>query len=493
MGPGVMSQVGPAAPKLTLPVKALYGLGALGTASKMQLFGLVLFFYSELAGLDARWVSLAISISIFVDAFWDPLVGQISDNTRSRLGRRHPFIYAAAVPAAICFALLFMPPLGWADQALFFYLLAFVIAGRMFDSLHEIPSSALMPELTRDYNERTSVQSWRYFFGAVAGGAVAAFLGYGVFLRGTKTQPFGQLNMAGYAPYAITVAVISVVVVIVSALATQRFVPFMHQTQRQRPSLGAIAREAGVALSNRNFVALAGSALIFGISVGISGGLTVYFYTYFWELPSKALLSLRLWAIPAGVFGVIFAPMVARAFGKKRACLVVFFLAIFSTTIPLGARLLGVMPPNSSPWVLRILIIDTMTTAALATLGFIIVGSMLADVVEDAQLRTGQRSEGLLFAAESLLRKLTSSFSALIPGFLLAFVGFPLHAQPGHVDQAVLSKLALIYLPITTVLTLCSTSVLMLYRIDRAGHEKTLQRLTDAPALTELADPIVGP
>jgi glycoside/pentoside/hexuronide:cation symporter, GPH family len=105
----------PVRPRLSLTVKALYGLGALGTASKMQLFGLVLLFYTQLVGVDPRLVSLALAIALFVDAFWDPIVGQISDNTRSRLGRRHPYIYGAAIPAAICFALIFMPPLGWSD------------------------------------------------------------------------------------------------------------------------------------------------------------------------------------------------------------------------------------------------------------------------------------------------------------------------------------------------------------------------------------------
>ena len=243
-----------------------------------------------------------------------------------------------------------MPPLNWSDGQLVVYLLVLVVAGRMLDSLHEVPNSALMPELTANYEERTSVQSWRYALGTVAGGAIAAFLGFGLFLRGTKAQPFGQLNMAGYAPYAITVAVISVVAVFIAAGVTQKFVPYMHQPVRRRAGLGEIVREIRMALTNRNFVALASSAMIFGITIGISGGLLTYFYTYFWELPSSALFLLRLCAIPAGLLGVVMAPIGARLWGKKHACVGVFLLAIFSTTVPLGGRLLGFMPPNSSPW-----------------------------------------------------------------------------------------------------------------------------------------------
>jgi glycoside/pentoside/hexuronide:cation symporter, GPH family len=477
-----------ARPRLGWPTKALYGAGAVGTSVKMQLMGLALLFYNQLVGLDAAAVSLALFIALFIDAFWDPIVGQCSDRTRTRLGRRHPYIYAAAVPASLAFAAIFMPPLGWSDDALFAYLLVVVVASRMFDSLIEIPGSALLPELSSDYDERTSLGSWRFFFLSVVGRPLATTLAFGVFLKATRHQRFGQLNIAGYEPYALTVAAIAVVAVVGSALATQRFVPFMHRP-RKTPGFAAMARAFAAAVSNRNFVALALSSFIFGIAVGIGGGLQTYFYTYFWELPSPALFQLGLWLIPGTLIGVFAAPYLARTLGKKPACLIVFFGGIFATTVPIGLRLLGVLPPNSSPWVLRILILDQMTIGLLSTTGFVIVTSMLADVVEAVQVRTGERSEGVLFAADSLLRKVTQSFAVALPGLLLNVVRFPRHAQPGHVDQGVLIHLAQIYLPLVTVLYLCSTSVLMLYRIDRRSHEADLAKIAEAALLSESTDP----
>jgi Na+/melibiose symporter-like transporter len=471
-------------PPLTLSIKVLFGLGAMNSAAKAQLFGLLLLFYNQLIGMDARLVSLAISVSILIDAFWDPIFGQITDGTSTRWGRRHPYIYAAAVPAAICFALLFMPP-NWPEQSLFVYLLLTVVAVRIFDSVQDISSSALMPELTHGYDERTTLQSYRYLFGSVLGGAVTAVLGFGVFLRSTKAQPYGQLNVSGYAPYAIAIAIVGLVSVLASAAATQRFVPYLHRPARRRFNAGRAMREIGAALLDRNFVALAISALVFGVSVGISGGLTSYFYTYFWELPSSALLQLRLWALPAGLLGVFLGPLAAKAWGKKPACLGIFFVAIFTSTLPVAARLAGMMPPNGSPWIVPILAADTMASSAMAVMGFVIVTSMIADVVEEIQVKTGRRSEGLLFAVESLLRKLSTSFSALLPGLVIALVRFPRHALPGHVDAAVLRNLGLIYLPTSVLLGLCSTGVLFLYRIDRTRHEQNLQRLADAAAMLE--------
>jgi Na+/melibiose symporter-like transporter len=132
-----------------------------------------------------------------------------------------------------------------------------------------------------------------------------------------------------------------------------------------------------------------------------------------------------------------------------------------------------------------------MTTAALATTGFIIVSSMIADVVEESQLKTGRRSEGLLFAVESLVRKVTTSFAALLPGLLIALVHFPNHARPGHVDHAILVRLALVYLPTYTALTLCSTSALLFYRINRGQHQDNLRRLDDAAAFVQAADGVL--
>lgn len=252
-------------------------------------------------------------------------------------------------------------------------------------------------------------------------------------------------------------------------------------------------REFAAAASDRNFLALALSGFIFGIAVGITGGLLLYFLTDFWGLPSPALLQLGLWAIPGGLLGVVVAPWWSRRWGKKLGCLIVFYLSILSTTVPISLRLLGIMPPNSSPWVLRILIVDSMFTGLLGLMGFVIVTAMLADVVEAVQVKTGRRSEGVLFAADSLLRKITTSFAGVVPGFLLTLVHYPKGAAPGHVAPAILNQLAIIYLPLVTVLYLCSTSMLMLYRIDRQQHEDNLERIAESAALAQEADPDLNP
>jgi glycoside/pentoside/hexuronide:cation symporter, GPH family len=105
------------------------------------LFGLLMLFYNPLLGLPAAAVSAIIAASVVLDAVWDPIIGQISDTTSSRWGRRHPYLYGVAVPLALAFALLWRPPAGWSQPALLVWLAVFAILTRLLVSLHELPSA----------------------------------------------------------------------------------------------------------------------------------------------------------------------------------------------------------------------------------------------------------------------------------------------------------------------------------------------------------------
>ena len=137
-----------AKPQATLKTQLTYGFGAVAYGIKDNGFGyFLLLFYGTVVGLEPGLVGTAIFIALIFDAFSDPIVGYWSYNTRSRLGRRHPFMYAAALPVAISYWALWNPPeLG--QLGLFWYVLCLAILIRTFITLYETPSSALMPELT---------------------------------------------------------------------------------------------------------------------------------------------------------------------------------------------------------------------------------------------------------------------------------------------------------------------------------------------------------
>src|SRR5581483_4019266 len=144
----------------------------------------------------------------------------------------------------------------------------------------------------------------------------------------------------------------------------------------------------------------------------------------FWGLTPQVIALMTLWVAPASLLGVVAAPLLTRALDKKRTMMTVFTLSIFAGVVPVSLRLLGLLPPNGSPVIPVVLTIDLFVAAALAISGFVIVGSMIADVVEDSAVKTGVRSEGLLFAANGLLPKVTTGFGVLAGNLLLEIVHF---------------------------------------------------------------------
>ena len=141
--------------------RILYGLGTVAFGVKDQGFNaLLMLFYNQVIGLPAAWVGAAIMIAMVADALFDPFLGQYSDDFRSRWGRRHPFMYAAALPIAISYLFLWTPP-DASHQVQFVWLLATAIVVRLSISLYEIPSTALLAEFTDDYDERTRLVAAR--------------------------------------------------------------------------------------------------------------------------------------------------------------------------------------------------------------------------------------------------------------------------------------------------------------------------------------------
>ena len=156
--------------KVSLVNKIAYGIGSVA----FGIFGVgfdffLLLFYSQVMGVDAYLVGLALLIALIFDSLSDPLIGYFSDNTHSRWGRRHPYMYTAAIPVALSYFFIWNPPSGVSGNDLFPYIIMMAIFVRTMITLYEIPNSALVAEITGDYDERTSILSYRYFFGWTGG------------------------------------------------------------------------------------------------------------------------------------------------------------------------------------------------------------------------------------------------------------------------------------------------------------------------------------
>ncbi|MGO9450644.1 MAG: MFS transporter [Candidatus Binataceae bacterium] len=473
-----MDQSASSRPPLTLSTNVLYGVGSVAFGvHQTALTSLLMLFFNQVVGLPAAWVGAAMAITMVFDAICDPLIGEWSDHARSRWGRRHPFMYASAVPIAVAFYFLFNPPLGWSQSHLFVYLVVMLVAARLLLSLYEIPSSALAPELTRDYDQRTSLMSSRFFFGTV-GGAGIAVLAFQVFLRKDATHPLGLLYRAGYSEFGLAASIAIFFSIMISCVGTHRFIASLVHTPPVRGSWREKLREVSGTLTNRSFLALAIAGTVGAISFGLIQGLELYIGTYFFDLTPAQISYFVALALPAAFAGVALAPALSSRFGKKQTMIAVFFGSLLSgNAATITMRLLGLLPPNGTGSLLAILIGFRFVSTTLMLMGNIIASSMMADVVEDAAVATGQRSEGLLFAANGLIAKCVTGLGTLFSGLILAWISFPQHAIQGQVDPAILRHLGMVFVPIVATFSAIAIAVLMFYDIDRSTHQRNIERL----------------
>jgi Na+/melibiose symporter-like transporter len=164
--------------------------------------------------------------------------------------------------------------------------------------------------------------------------------------------------------------------------------------------------------------------------------------------------------------------------------MVLFGSSLAIGVIPLSLRMMNAFVPNGSHWLVPLLAAFNVVSATMAIASAILLGSMLADVVEDSERMTGRRSEGLFFAASSFNQKAASGLGLLFSGLILSVIHFPSNALPGHVNPDIVRNLALAYVPSIVVLYGLAIVIVGFYRITREDHEENLRRLAEEALLS---------
>ena len=241
-----------------------FGFGAMATGVKNHVFGgWLLVYYNQVMGLDAALAGLALAIALIVDAITDPVVGIWSDHTKTKWGRRHPFIYASLLPFAVSFWFLLQPPAGLDERGLFLWLLLAVIAVRVSMTFYEVPRSALGPELTKDYDQRTQMIGWTTSYGWLGGAGFAWFI-LAWLLQETPEYAGARayLNPAGYARMSMFGGLVILGTGLISAVGLHRHIPsFYVPKRRQRDSrkLKRLVVDSIDTLKNRSWLFLFGA------------------------------------------------------------------------------------------------------------------------------------------------------------------------------------------------------------------------------------------
>ena len=458
--------------------KLAYGFGSIAFGVKNNGFDyFLLFFYSQVMGVSASLVSMALAIALAFDAISDPLIGFFSDNTRTRWGRRHPYMYGAAVPVTVCYFFLWNPPSQLSGDELFPFLVAISILVRTLITVYEIPSSALVAEMTDDYDERTSLLSYRYFFGW-SGGTIMATVATLVLLVPTAQISDGMFNVAGYQQMGFVAAGFIFVAITVSALGTHGLIPHLKTPPPKRAlSIRGIFREIFDTLATRSFAALFLSAMCGAVATGMVASLAYLLYTFMWGFTSQQIGIISASVVISAVLALLISPVISKKLGKKRGAIAVGVLAFTVNPAPIVLRLLDLMPENGDPILfplyLGIIVVDVALIIVYQTLG----SSMIADLVEDAEVRTNKRSEGVFFASVTFIRKTTQGIGVVAAGLLLTYSEFPEGATPDQVPVSVVHDLATIYVPLVILLWSLMILCISLYQVDRTTHEENLQSL----------------
>ncbi|MGV0035435.1 MAG: MFS transporter [Candidatus Azotimanducaceae bacterium WSBS_2022_MAG_OTU7] len=466
----------PAIRKVDLSTKLYYGFGAVANGAKSNGFNyLLLFYYSQVIGLRADLVSLGILIALLFDAVSDPLVGYISDNTHSKLGRRHPYMYAAGVPVALAYYFLWSPP-AWDETGLFLYFVCMAVLIRTLITFYEIPATALVAELTDDYDQRTEMMSFRYFFGWW-GGLTMAVMNYLVFLPEEKG---GLEYVQGWSNYGLTASIVIFISIYVSAIGTHKHIPHLRSPPSSGPfSFAKTKREIKETLSNRSFFALFGSALLQAVAAGVSTSLSIYFSRHFWELTSTQIGYMNIPYFFSAFIALMLAPRVSRWLGKKKGGMTILGLAFAMAPMPYILRVLGWFPENGTDTLFWTLVVFNTIEVTLIIMSSSLIAAMIADVVEDSEVKTGRRSEGIFFAANSFAQKAVNGLGVVVAGQILAIIQFPTQAKPGQVPEETLFDLAYLYVPTLLFFYLFALAVLSVYKINREDHSENLRKLAE--------------
>jgi glycoside/pentoside/hexuronide:cation symporter, GPH family len=473
--------VGVAPPdRVPVHIKLVHGLGSVAYGVKDNGFStFLLIFYNQVIGLDAGLVGAAIMVALIADAFADPLIGHWSDHTRSRWGRRLPWLYLAPVPLGIAWVLLWYPPLNSGPTMQIAWLIALAIIVRTLVSCCEVPSIALVPELTSDYDERTRFMRYRFLFGW-GGGLALLILGYGYFFADGAGGQSGLTNPDGYHLYALFGAGMMTLAVLISAAGQHRYVLSHPQWQvpDERHGLADIVR----VLSNRPFLILIAAALFAFINQGITFSLTNYLLSYVWALESSQMTAYAFLLFASMVAAFIMVPVLGQRLGKRRAAVLSGFIALASNTLLYALFVAGLLTTAAGQTSIIVLFAFVFTGNAFAIALMILTSSMAADVIEASQAETGRRSEGLFFAGYFFMQKCATGIGIFLAGMILSWAQFPEGAERGDVPADVLTRIAIAY-PLTLLMLGCiGLAIMRRFPIDRASHEARVAVLAGKPA-----------
>ena len=453
--------------KLSFSTKLAYGAGDLGpaiTANVVAVF--LLIFFTNVAGLPAGLAGSILLIGKVWDAINDPIIGMLSDRTQSRWGRRHPWMMFGAIPFGIFFFLQWIVP-GFDDWGKFWY---YVIIGILFHTCYTIvnlPYTALTPELTQDYDERTSLNSFRFAF-SISGSILSLILAL-VVLDLFKGDPIKQYLVLGGV-----CAFISILPLYWCVFGTRKRV---IETERQRlaasqPESLPYLQQLKIAFSNRPFLYVIGIYLCSWLAVQNTVAVIPYFVKNWMQLADADFTKVVIAVQATGLLMLFVWSAVSKRWGKKA----VYFMGMSLWIIAeVGLFLL-------QPGQVGLMYVMAVMAGFGVSTAYLIPWSMIPDVIELDELQTGQRREGIFYGFMVLLQKVALALGLFGVGWVLQDSGFKatIAGQPEPIQPAsALWAIRLMVGPAPLVVLLIGLVLAYFYPITKEVHAEILLKLEE--------------
>ena len=434
----------PAEPALSRSLRLGWGIGSLGSTTLINgVSFLALFFFTQVLGIAPALAGTLLFTAKLYDIVTDPLMGHVSDRTRTHWGRRRPWLLAAAVVCPAAFLLLFNLPgatpaavTTWAAVALVLYATGY--------TMFNIPYLAMPAEMTSDYHERTRLMSVRVFFaslGILAGGSLAPVL----------VTVFGG-GAGGYRGMSLVLAAVIFAAMLACFLGTRD----ARHTEHVVTTLG-MREQLRLALRNRPFVVLLICKFLHMTGVAVINSTLLYLVTLVIARETAAAAAFGIAATAGTLVSLPLWVRLSRRIGKRNA----YFIGV-TVYVPALLSWLTVGPGESTVGlVLRGIAIGIATGGLTMT-----AQAMLPDTIDVDTRRTGLRREATFTAMYSLMEKTAFAFGPLIVGSLLAQAGFDATTGAAQ-SEPTLRMILLLFAVIPAVLSGLSAAVLLAYSLDR--------------------------
>ena len=459
---------------LTNKFKINYSIGAVANGIKTDTFTFfLLFFYSNIIGLNPGLAGLAIFIALCFDAVTDPLMGTISDRTNSKYGRRHPYMMISFMPMSLGYILLFAPRQDWdmSQNDLFLWMTIFTIITRIGMTLFDIPHRAFGGEVTKDYEERTLLMSWREMIGWVAG-LSNAFLGYGIFFASTPEYPQGQLNPDAWFPFALTGAVFMIISVLYSSFSTKDEIKDLSKWNGNI-ALYEIFNELKIAVTNKAFLIFFFGNLFLSLAWGLANTLTLFVNTYFWEFEATQIKYFLPIYLIATLLAFYITPRIVKVLEKRTVVLIAIAGVGFLSPVAFIMYNLGLTPEKGSLQLVLFISIFLVFLITFNVMGIMVRDSMVGDIADEVELQSNKRQEGILFATVGFMQKLNAGLGSFFAGLVLNYINFD---RANHTAEQAYT-LAFIQGPVTTLLMIVPFIIFLGYTLSSSRHKEIINSL----------------